>query len=180
MNRVIAKRYAKALIGLVEKDSQIDKINEDLSQLAQTYVGSSDLRHFIKEPKYKLTDKVEGLGKITSALELDELVGKFGRFLVTRHRFELVNTISTAFDLLALERLGKGRAKVVTATKLTVVQTRLLTKQLSAYTKKDITLEVEVDPSILGGAITQIGSLVLDGSVKNQLNQIRETISRGN
>jgi len=180
MNRVIAKRYATALIGLVAKDSQVDKINEDLGQLASTFDESSELRHFINEPKYKLTDKVQGLDKVAQALEVDELVQKFARFLVSKHRFELISLIASSFDQLALDRLGKGRATVISATKLKVAQTKALTAQLSAYTNKKIALEVDVDPSIIGGAITQIGSLVLDGSVKNQLDQIRETISKGN
>jgi len=65
------------------------------------------------------------------------------------------------------------------AEKLSQKEKKLLQKQLAEYTGKKITLTVEVDASILGGAITSIDSLVLDGSIKNKLNLIRETISKG-
>ena len=178
MKSVIAKRYAKAFIGLIADNAMLDQVATDLNQLSEAYQSNLELQHFIHEPKFQNAVKVKGVGQISAEMGLAQSVQKFSRFLTSKGRFELIAQVATSFDQLSQERQGKGRAQVITSVEMKASQSKALAQQLSAYTQKDISLEVTVDPTILGGAITQIGSLVLDGSVKTQLSQIRKTISR--
>lgn len=179
MEGVIAKRYAKALLGLVHQPAEIAQTAKELVEFAQGYENNLAFQRFVLEPKVGLKQKSEQVGKIAKEIGAGPLVQRFARFLVTKKRFVLLPQVATAFDGLALEKLGQARAQVVVASEMKETEAKTLTRQLSEYTKKEVTLQVEIDPSILGGAVTQIGSLVLDGSVKNRLNLIRETISRG-
>ena len=111
MESVIAKRYAKALLGLVEANTALEAVAQDLSGLAEAYSSNEDFQLFIKEPKFQLAAKATSMGQITKELGFGELVQKFSRFLISKHRFELIELIAVAFDRLALERLGKGRAR---------------------------------------------------------------------
>lgn len=180
MEGVIAKRYAKALLGLLSDKKAIEKSADELSELAGNFEASAEFRRVVGDPKLAREVKIKTIGAVAEGLGLSKEVVKFARFMVSKKRFELISLVAKHFDAMALEKLGKAKATVKSAFELKDEQIKSLTKQLSDYTQKEVALEVEVDPSILGGAVTQIGSLVLDGSVKNRLNQIRETISRGN
>lgn len=180
MEGVIAKRYAKALLGLLSDKKEIESCAAELAELAANFEASADFRQVVADPKLSREAKTQTVGAIAKGLGLSERVVKFSRYLVSKKRFELIGLVAQRFDAMAQERLGKAKATVKSAFELKEEQIQSLAKQLSDYTQKEVALEVEVDPSILGGAVTQIGSLVLDGSVKNRLNQIRETISRGN
>lgn len=180
MEGVIARRYAKAFLGLCPDDAAIQETAAGLTSLANDYDTAQDFRSFMSEPRLKLAAKVETVGQLAASAGANELTQKFARFLTHKNRFELIGFVARAFDKMAMEKLGQGRAKIVTAFKMTATEEKALAKKLSDYTELEVALEVEVDETILGGAVTQIGSLVLDGSVKNRLNLIKETISRGN
>ena len=175
MEGVIARRYAKAFLGLSQDPAQTA---EELSALADVYETNLEFRAFMAEPKVDQASKAKTVGNICG--EFSEQTQKFVRYLTHKNRFQLIGFVALAFEKMALAKLGKGKANITTAFKMTDAETKDLAKKLSDYTKLDVALEVEVDQSILGGAVTQIGSLVLDGSVKNRLNLIKETIARGN
>ncbi|OGG96485.1 MAG: ATP synthase F1 subunit delta [Candidatus Lambdaproteobacteria bacterium RIFOXYD2_FULL_50_16] len=176
MEGVIAKRYAKALLGLSPDPS---KTAEELNALASAYSENPDFLALIAAPKLGTGAKERTIGEIAKAMGLEAQTTKFARFLAHKNRFTLIPQVANAFEKMALQKLGRGKAKMVTAFELTNAEVKGLTKKISEYTQLEVSLEVEVDKSILGGAITQIGSLVLDGSVKNRLNMIKETIARG-
>jgi F-type H+-transporting ATPase subunit delta len=180
MNGGIGRRYAKALINLAGSDSNIDKIGKSLGEIANVYSEEKSVRDVIMEPKIGRNQKMLFIEEVTKKMECDPLLSKYCRYLVSRNRFEIIGDISLAYNKLSSEILGTATAEVVVSHKLVKKEEEVLQKQLSKYTGKKVTLSVKVDESILGGAITSIDSLVLDGSIKNRLNLIRETISKGN
>ncbi len=180
MNGGIGRRYAKALIDLAGSDSNIEKIGQSLNEVAEVYNDEKTVRDVILEPKLSKAKKIVFIGEIAKKMKCDPLLSKYCRYLVSRNRFELIGDITKAYDKLASEKLGTATAEVVVSHELAKKEEEVLRKQLSDYTGKKVTLSLKVDESILGGAITSIDSLVLDGSIKNRLNLIRETISKGN
>ncbi len=180
MNGGIGRRYAKALINLAGSDSNIEKIGKSLGEIAEVYAEEKTVRDVILEPKLGRNQKMLFIDKITKKMKCDALLSKYCRYLVSRNRFDIIGDISMAYNKLSSEKLGTATAEVVVSHKLAKKEEEALQKQLSDYTGKKVTLSVKVDESILGGAITSIDSLVLDGSIKNRLNLIRETISKGN
>ncbi len=177
---IVGKRYAKALINLAGSDKKIEKAGKELEEIVELYRQSLELQNVIQEPKLNRSMKVSVIDAILKKAKCDALINKFCRYLVFKNRFDMVSDISAAFNEIASERLGKATANVVVAKKLTSKEEKKLQKQLSEFTGKSIALSVSVDETIIGGAITTIGSLVLDGSIKNKLNLIRETIVKGN
>ena len=177
---IIGKRYAKALINLAESSNSIEKVGNEVAEIANFFEEESLFKNSMKEPKLSKEKKVEIVDAITKQMECDALVNKFCRYLTSKNRFSLIGDISTAFNSIASAKLGKATAKVVVSDMLSTEEEQALQKNLVAYTGKDISLSIEVDKSIIGGAITSIESLVLDGSIKNRLNLIKETLSKGN
>ena len=180
MNGGIGRRYAKALINLAGSDSNIEKIGQSLNEIAEVYNDEKTVRNVILEPKLGQAKKMLFVGELADKMKCDPLLSKYCRYLVSRKRFEIIGDIALAYKKLASEKLGTATAEVVVSHELNKKEEETFQKQLSAYTGKKVTLSLKVDESILGGAITSIDSLVLDGSIKNRLNLIRETISKGN
>lgn len=177
---IVGRRYAKALLNLAGNSKNIESVGTQISEVAELFQEDAGLRGIMMDPNISREKRMAVIGELTQKMECQELVAKYCRYLTARNRFDIIADIASAYNNLASEKLGKASASVVVAQKLTKKEEDKLQKQLSAYTGKKISLTVEVDPSILGGAITSIDSLVLDGSIKNKLNLIRETISKGN
>lgn len=176
---IVGKRYAKALLNLAGNDEQIEKIGAEIQEIANLYQDDIAFQALLHQPKLSQTKKISFIDDITKTMKCERLVNKFCRFLVSKKRFEFIPDISKAFNTLVNKKLGKATANVTVAHKLTKNEEENLQKQLSDYLGKKITLKVEVDASVLGGAITSIESIVIDGSIKNKLNLIHQTISKG-
>lgn len=177
---IVGRRYAKALLNLAGSNKNIEEIGAQISEVAELFQEDAGLKSIMLDPNISKENRMAVIGQLTEKMECQAIVTKYCRYLTARNRFDIIADISSAFNTLASEKLGKANASVVVAKELTKKEETNLQKQLSTYTGKKISLTVEVDPSILGGAITSIDSLVLDGSIKNKLNLIRETISKGN
>lgn len=176
---VIAKRYAKALLNLAEKNQVLEEVAEHLSDVAAVYSGSSDLQKVIVDTKISTTDKLSVLKNILEKLELNPLVNTFTQFLLSKKRLPILPHIEAVFSKLVQEKLGWVDAEVTVAKKLTKAETTALTKKLSEYSGKQVHVNVNVDESILGGVVTKIGSVVIDGSLRNQLTLVYQSIIRG-
>jgi F-type H+-transporting ATPase subunit delta len=107
------------------------------------------------------------------------LVDTFSRYLLAKRRIVLLPSIETAFNLLLQEKLGRIEARVTVAHELPNATVEKLEKSISEYSGKDVAISITIDPAIIGGIVTRIGSVVIDGSIHTQLNQIRQTIIRG-
>ena len=176
---IVGRRYAKALINLAGSDKKIEEIGEQLLEVANLFQENTGLRSIMLEPNISKEKRVAVIGELTKKMKCQKLVTTYCRYLTARNRFDIIADISSAYNALASQKLGKATASVVVSEDLNKKEVDNLQKQLSTYTGKEISLNVEVDPTILGGAITSIDSLVLDGSIRNKLNLIRETISKG-
>ncbi|MGK0289019.1 MAG: F-type H+-transporting ATPase subunit delta [bacterium] len=176
---VVGKRYALALLSLAKDEKKVEDIGKDLNSLVEVIENSSELQLVILDPNIGKDAKSAILGDLAKKLSVDPIVSKFGRLLVDKGRVGIISDILQVYEDMANELLGKANAVVTVASKISSAQEKKIQEQLSAYTGKNITLTVQEDSSLIGGAVTKIDSLLLDGSVKNRINLIRETIIRG-
>jgi F-type H+-transporting ATPase subunit delta len=91
----------------------------------------------------------------------------------------LLPNIEQAFNLFLQEKLGRIEAGITVAQEISEVTVGKLEKAISKYSGKEVTVKITIDPAIIGGIVTRIGSVVIDGSIHTQLNQIRQSIIRG-
>jgi len=174
---VIARRYAKALINLAEKDLEIT--GNSLAEIADVYSNSTELSEVLSDTKVSSQIKQDVLKNILKKIKVSNLVDTFSRYLLAKRRIVLLPNIERAFNLLLQEKLGRIEAEVTAAHELPKETVRKLEKAISRYSGKNAEVNVTIDPSIIGGIITRIGSMVIDGSIHTQLNQIRQSIIRG-
>ena len=176
---MIARRYAKALINLAEKGKDLDNTGKNLNAITDVYKENSELRQVLSDTKVSSRVKLEILKDVLNEIKASKLVDKFSRYLLAKRRIDFLPGIERAFNLLLQEKLGRIEADVTSAYELPKESVKKLVNAISSFSGKKIEVNVTIDPSIIGGIVTRIGSTVIDGSIQTYLNQIRKSIIRG-
>ena len=176
---MIARRYAKALVNLAENEKDLDNTGKHLNSITEVYKENLELRHVLSDTKVSSGIKLEILKDVLSKIKVSKLVDTFSRYLLAKRRIDFLPDIERAFNLLLQEKLGRIEANVTTASELPKDTVKKLVDAISSYSGKEIEVNVTIDPSIIGGIVTRIGSTVIDGSIQTYLNQIRQSIIRG-
>ena len=119
------------------------------------------------------------MNSLIEKLELSQVTASFLRLVFDKGRIGFLASINDFYQKLADELKGVAQASLVSATELSSETIDKIRAALSKRTGKDIVLEVNQDPGLIGGIVTRIGDLVLDGSVRTQLLNMRESLKRG-
>ena len=176
---VIARRYAKALINLAEESNDLENTGLHFSNLVKIFCDSTELCNVLSDTKISSKGKQEILKKVLIKINTSQLIDKFVRFILFKRRISLIQEIEKAFNFFLQEKLGRIEAKVTAPYELPKEDVGELEKTISKYSGKKASVSINIDPTIIGGIVTRIGSVVIDGSLNTQLNQIRQTIIRG-
>ncbi len=174
----IARRYAKALFGLAVESDRVEAWSASLQTLQQVVEGSPDLQDVLSNPVYSKDQRRAIVGKLAGALSLDAVPRDLLFLLGDRNRLGYLSAIVATYRDRADEHLGRLRARVTSAVKLDAAAAQALADKLSQATKLEVLLDRAVDPAILGGVVAQVGSLVYDGSVRTQLEDLRQQLKR--
>ena len=175
-NVSIARRYAKALLDVA--GTQADSVLSQLSNFVKLMDKSDELKELMTNPRYSLAQRsavLEGLLRATSGV--DAALGNLLRLLVSRNRLSHLADIARVYRDLADDRAGRLRGKVTSAVALSAEGLKKLEKSLEKLTQRNVVLETAIDPSVLGGVATQVGSVLYDGTLRAQLQDIRRTLS---
>ena len=178
-NLAIARRYAKALLLIGKEDGQAEGYREELARFSKLIREDKALDQALNNPLYDADGRRKVLAAVIKKMKLSRVMASFLTLLFDKRRIAFIGHIDDFYQKLADELKGVARASLVSAAELsdeTVVKIR---SALSKRTGKDIILEVKQDPSLIGGIVTRIGDLVLDGSIRTQLVNMRESLKRG-
>ncbi len=177
----MAQRYAKALFALGQQEgmAKLEQFGENLSALEGVLAESSELVRLLGIPVISIAEKQRILVQILDKLGVDPMIKNFCSLLAEKERLPLLSEITESFGKLLDEAWGVVRGKLLTAVTLSKEQQAGILARLEKQTSKQIALKFEVDPSILGGVVLQVGDNVLDASLRAQLTILRDIIKRG-
>jgi F-type H+-transporting ATPase subunit delta len=178
-NLAVARRYAKALMLIGKEDGQAEKYRDELGGLAGLFDQGQELGQTISNPLYDAEDRKNVLKVVLGKLDLSKVMNSFMLLLFEKGRIGFLADINDFYQKLADELKGIARASVASATELSSDAVEKIRDSLSKMTGKEVKLDVEKDTSLIGGVVTKIGDLVLDGSIKTQLLNMRESLKRG-
>lgn len=162
-----------------KQDGQAETYRGELSNIAEMVSGNQSLQQALTNPLYDAAGRKQVLETVIEKMNVSKVMRAFLLLLFDKGRIGFIDSISEFYQELADELKGIARASLVSATELSADAVEKIRKTLSQRTGKEIILEVEQDPGLIGGIVTRIGDLVLDGSVKTQLLSMRETLKRG-
>ena len=167
-----AKRYSLSLYELASEANLVSQIEENSSVLLTLLSNNKDFNNFIKDPTIKQETTNIIVTKISKIAKLEVLFINFLFFLISKRRFFYIQKILNNFLEICSEKRGELKAEVKSAKNLTEIEVNKITEELSNTFKSKIKLNYKYDPSLIGGLVVQVGSTMIDTSIKNKLQQI--------
>ena len=171
--RLVARRYAKALVEIALKQGTLQSIQKELAAVDLLVRGNADLERLTNAPLISPTKKAAAFDEVLSKAGVTGGVRRFFLVVAQAARLNLLHEIVAAFDELVDEHLGIQNAAVSSPHVLSPAQSKALEVSLSARTGKTVRLRWKQDPSLLGGLKVQVGSTVYDASLRGQLQQLK-------
>jgi F-type H+-transporting ATPase subunit delta len=168
----LAGRYATALFELARDERQLESVGASLATLRQSLRESDDLRELVSSPLISRDDALNGIRAASGAMGLDPITSNFLGVLAQNRRLSKLPEIIRAFNMLAARHRGETTAEVTSAHPLTDDQVRALKGNLRTRLGRDVTVDLTVDPTILGGLVVKVGSQMIDGSIRTKLNSL--------
>jgi F-type H+-transporting ATPase subunit delta len=176
---VTAKRYAKALFAAAREAGAAPAVGAELAAFQETVAANSEVRDVLSRPWIKAGDRRGIAASLAERSGAGRLVRSFAGLVAERGRIDHLREIASAYRALFDEDLGQARAQVRTRVALGPEDRRRLTARLEQLLGKHILLEEQVDHTLLGGFIAQVGSFIVDGSLDGQLGRMRERLAGG-
>ncbi len=179
IDMTVARRYAKALLTMGKEDGKYQEYGEGLSGFAHLLEREPELRDALLNPIHSREDRRKLLLRMIDLLQLPLLVSNLLQLLLDKHRLNVVDGVAQAYQEMVDEVENVSRARVKAAIVLDDATQDRLRQVLSKLTGSTVVMEVEEDPNIIGGIVAKVGDLVLDGSVRSQINSLRESLIKG-
>jgi F-type H+-transporting ATPase subunit delta len=175
-----ARSYAKALHDLARERQQAEPVGAELAQAAELVRTDAALAHFFARPTISGAAKRGAAGEIARRLGVSTLLRDFLGLVAAQGRADVLPEISDAYRVLVDADLNRARARVRVSVPLTDAERSALATRLgAALGGKHVAVEDVVDPTLLGGFVAEIGSLIVDGSLDGQLARLKERLARG-
>ena len=171
-----ALSYANALLELAEeRNASPEALAKDLDGLRELVASNETFRLYLSDPSISTEARWTVLRKVLQG-QVSPLLLQFMGVLNEKNRLGLLTQIADAFDAILDEKLGKVEVDLIVAHKLSPDELRDATQRITQALKRDAVVHPYVDESIIGGMILRVGDKLIDASVKNQLNTIKEKL----
>ena len=173
---VIGRRYAKALIALGQEQDKWQEIGQGLGDFMTLFEENEILRKVLCDPIHDRTKRKAILRDVLAKMELGTICSNFLQLLVDKERIRYLPAIYSAYQRLEDTLAGRLRARLVTAQRLEDEEVAAIQKALEERFQKEIILDSSEDPEILGGVVCKVDGMVFDGSVRTQLETLKESM----
>ena len=170
----MAGRYATALFELALEEKAVDAVKQDLDRFDGLIAESPDLARLVRSPVFSAEEQLKALSAILDKAGISGIAANFLRVITTNRRLFAVRDMIRGYRTLRARHRGEVTAQVTVAEKLNDKNLDALKSALKSVTGgKDIDLEVNVEPAIIGGLIVKVGSRMIDSSLRTKLNAIK-------
>lgn len=172
----VASRYAIALLSIAREENQMKKYNQEAEQLIGIFEANPDLTRILKDYALSATEKKATIDLLFKGKILEYMLHLM--YVVIDHkRGDQLLAILQEFNRLALKEMNIRKGVVYSTVSLTKAEIKNLEIKVSDLLKAQVTLQNEVDPSLLGGFKIQIEDYILDNSMKNRLLQLKDSLT---
>ena len=172
-----APRYARAFAEVAESAHlNADVAQQQMHDFSQTLAASSELREVLENPSIEMAGKLKVLDGIAARIAMLPQVRNFIAVIVEHHRLAELDEILTEYKQVADEHAGATEARITSAHPLNAEDRAQLEEQIAKLSGARVRARYAEDASLLGGAVVEIGSTVYDGSVRAQLQQLKQRL----
>lgn len=176
-NRSSAARYAKALLDVGRKEGDPQAVERDLAAFVSLADGHPQLARALVNPAIPVQRKTALVGELLARVPVSPILGKLLLLLAGRDRLVLLPDLLEDYRRRLMDFQNIVRAEVTSAVPLPPGAAQAIERAIAARTGRAVAMTTRVDPDVLGGVVTRIGSVVYDGSVKRQLEKLKDTLT---
>ncbi len=169
-----SERYARALFEIADENSEIQSIEKNLKELLGVLDSSKNIENFIKDPTQTQNTQLETINKISEIMKFSKNLKSFLSILVTKKRIFFLKKIIKSFLKLSTQKRGEFKASLVSSKNLTEDEIKKISLELSKSIGFSVNLDYTVDTNLIGGLKIQLGSLMIDTSIKNKLKKYEQ------
>lgn len=172
----VSGRYATALFELARDERSIDAVKADLERFEAMLADSTDLKRLVRSPVFSAGAQSKALAAVLDKAGIFGISANFLKVLTANRRLFAIADVTRAFRALVAKFKGEATADVTVAESLSDKNLDTLKTALKSVTGKDVSLNVKVDPSIIGGLVVKLGSRMVDSSLRTKLNSIKNAM----
>lgn len=174
-NRVIASRYARALLDSAERKGVEDKALKEIRLISDQWQEDEKIRAFLSNPDFTKDEKKQLIKNSFSKI-FGELFLNFLYLLIAKNRLDYLPDINEEYVKFYYQLKGKEKVKIVAARPVNKSLLNKMENRLKELIKKEIVLEEEVSPEVLGGVSIHFQDRIIDGTVQHNLKQLKENL----
>ena len=172
----MAGRYATALFELALEENALDAVKTDLERFDALLSESADLARLVRSPVFTADEQAKALSAVLAKAGISGLAAKFLVVVTSNRRLFAVRAIIKDFRKLVAHHKGEVTAEVTVAERPSEAHLAAIKDTLKAVTKKDVQVDVKVDPAIIGGLVVKLGSRMVDSSLRTKLNALKHAM----
>ena len=168
--------YASALYELSKENSELDQVEDGMKNLNKLLNESPDIKEMILSPTVAKEDKKNVIFLIADKNNFSETLKKFLGFIAIKNRLFFLSKIIESFLNLVSKSKGELKAKLISSKKLSIDEQKKIEKELSEDFKSPLNIDYEYDPNLIAGLIIQVGSVMVDTSIKTKLKKLERNM----
>ena len=169
-------RYALALFQLAKEESQLNIIENEVEEFQKILKESDDLGFLVKNPLINKNEQILAIKQILKISNFSKIFQNFIMLITSKRRLFFIEKILDSFENLKIKAKGELKAKLISSKKLSNIELDNFQGELSKNLKSKVKFTYKYDPSLIGGLIIQVGSMMIDTSLKSKLIRLKETM----
>ena len=171
-----SERYSRALFEVSQDSDDLDKVENDIKNIKLIYDKNSELRNFIKDPSQIITEQNKLVNLISDKQNFSKNVQKFLLLLIEKRRIFFVNKIIESFLRLCSQKRGEIKASLISSKELSQTELKDISTDLSKSMGSTLKFDYKVDKELIGGLKLQLGSIMIDTSIRNKLKKYEQVM----
>ncbi len=171
-----SERYARALFEVSTEFNELEKIEKDAKNFQLILSSSTELQNFIKNPTQTISQQNKLIDLISEQLNFSKNLKNFFSLLIQKRRIFFVNKILESFFRLCLQKRGETKASLISSKELSQIDLEKISKELSEIMGSSFKFDYKLDKELIGGIKLQLGSIMIDTSIKNKLKKYEQVL----
>ena len=171
-----SERYSRALFEVSRDSDDLDKVENDIKNFKLIYDKNLEVRNFIKDPSQIITEQNKLVNLISDKLNFTKNVQKFLLLLIEKRRIFFVNKIIESFLRLCSQKRGEIKASLISSKELSQTELNDISMDLSNSMGSNLKFDYKVDKELIGGLKLQLGSIMIDTSIRNKLKKYEQAM----
>ena len=171
-----SERYSRALFEVSQESNDLDKVENDVKNLKLIYDSNLEVRNFIKDPSQIITEQNKLVSLISDKLSFSKNLKNFLLLLIEKRRIFFLNKIIESFLKLCSKKRGEIKATLISSKELSQAELNDLSTDLSKSIGSSLKFDYKVDKELIGGLKLQLGSIMVDTSIRNKLKKYEQAM----